>query len=157
MRSNYICILIALLGIAFSPLISSEEFVPRESIATTTDALNKVQEEDHLVYLIIVGLLSAITGLIITLKVLWVREGSLTQRIEELNIEKLEIALESANAVRESIEVVKEVHGAVSKLTQSEMDKRIYDIDIKNLIVNMSTNINSIISVLEKIQQKCDN
>lgn len=125
------------------------------SPASPQSALTKIEEESHFVYLIITGLVAAIGALVYALKSLWSREMRLLEKIDALNTEKLEIALESANAVRESIEIVKDVHSQILKLAESEMDKKIYDVDIKNLITNMSNNINTILNRLERIEEKC--
>lgn len=132
------------------PIIAAEP-------ASTSNGLNKVYEDNHLIYLIIVGLLAAISALVVSLKILWKREEKLTQKIDDLNLEKLEIALESANIVKDSIEVIKSVNTQILKLAENDIDRKLYDNDLRNIILNMSSNVDDIIEELEKLHQKCNN
>lgn len=125
-----------------------------EAAASTSEGMDKLFEHDPLIYLIVTGLVTAIGALSMVLRVLWKREEKLTDEIKDLNKEKLELALEVAAFVKEAISLVRDIHQQVLKLTESEVDRRIYDVDVKNQLINMSDEIELVSRQVDKVLEE---
>jgi hypothetical protein len=125
--------------------------VPIPIVAADTDeALGHILELSPPIYLIIVGLTIAVGALTWTVKILWNSNGELQRVKDECHESKLKIALSSTETVREAITLVQSIHEQVMKLNESETDRRLADVEIKNHLLNIAKDIDELKREIQK-------
>ncbi len=117
---------------------------------TTDDALGHILKLSPPVYLIIVGLTIAVGALAWTVRILWNSNNELLKVKDECQESKLKIALSSTETVREAITLVQSIHEQVMKLNESETDRRLADVEIKNHLLNIAKDIDDLKREIQK-------
>lgn len=103
-----------------------------------SDALDEVFDNSPYIYLIIIGLCAGIGGLLYALRVLWLNNKQLQVDKDTLQDSKLIIALSSSETVKEAIHLISNIHEGVTKLNESDSNRRFVDIEIENHLKNIS-------------------
>lgn len=128
--------------------LQSYSSTPIISAVSPSDGLDHLYDIDPLIYIIVIGLLSAVTGLSIALKTIWTKYDESIKNAESLHKEKLKIALSTMETIKEAVFLVQNIHDQVLRLNNSDVDRRIFDLDIKNHLINISNDIDKIKSDL---------
>lgn len=92
----------------------------------TNEVLAPIRDRDPFAYVLGVLLMSAIGGLLLALKVLWSDNKKLLKEKDDLHESKLEFAIESTDAIKEAINILKLVHVKIDPLVQGDNERRLF-------------------------------
>lgn len=122
-----------------------------ELIAIATDVLDPIKEHNPYVYIIIIGLVFALSALSFVIKMLWDKNDIILKEKDSLHESKLQLALSSTETIREAISLVQSIHENVIKMTDSHQERKIAEERVTNSLQNIQDDIEKI---LEEIRRK---
>jgi hypothetical protein len=141
------------LTLAIPTQLDSNDFIysniPQIVSVAPSDGLDHIFNIDPLIYTIVIGLIIAIGALSTTLRVIWKRYVGVSEESSELHREKLRIALSTTETIKEALFLVQNIYDQVSKLNNSELDRRLVDLDIKNHLINITNDLDELKSELK--------
>lgn len=122
-----------------------------EILAQSSNVLDPIKASNPYVYIIIIGLVFALSSLALVIKMLWDKNNVILKEKDSLHESKLQLALSSTETIREAISLVQSIHENVIKMTDSHQERKIAEERITNSLENIKSDIDKI---YEEIRRK---